>query len=112
MGLGTKDSPISGISVSSTREKTPVDAFRELLAGKYEETSGIPWSITNLSSDKTFISNGLQYCFVEVTFANGIQYGTEAYGEDAPALFAAASSRIDTRSKPSLVPGEPMFISA
>jgi hypothetical protein len=111
MRLSFKDSP-SRMDAYSTKEKKPVDAFRELLSGQYEETRGIPWSITNLSRDKTFVSNGLQYCFVEVTFANGIQYGTEAYGEDAPALYTEASSRIGEGYVRSLGQMEPMLIRA
>jgi hypothetical protein len=110
MRLSLKESP-SSIGASS-KERTPVDAFRELLTGAYEETRGIPWTITNLSRDKTFISNGLQYCFVEVTFANGVQYMTEAYGDDALALFAEASNQTERGSVQSLVYGEPMLITA
>jgi hypothetical protein len=102
----------SDVSADATKERTPVDAFRELLSGEYEETKGIPWSITNLSRDKTFLSNGIRYCFVEVTFANGVQYGTEAYGEDALALLAEASSHIDLKSQQSLLRGEPTLITA
>lgn len=68
------------------KEKTPVDALREVVAGRYEETRGFPWSITKLSRDKTFKSNGIEYCFAEVSFANGIQYGIEAFGDEAEAL--------------------------
>lgn len=94
----------------SAKRRTPVDAFRELLTGQYEEISGIPCRITNLSHDKTYLSNGIQYCFAEVTFADGVQYGIEAYGDEAAALFAEASSCI--RLSEQSLAGESMLISA
>lgn len=109
MRISLIGSPRSDISVGASKERTPVDAFRELLYGEYEETKGIPWRITNLTGDKTFLSNGIRYCFVEVTFANGVQYGTEAYGEDALALLAEASSHIDLKLQQSLLRGERML---
>lgn len=98
-------------TIGSTKKRTPVDMFSELLTGQYEEVKGIPCRITKLSPEKTYLSNGIQYCFAEVTFANGVQYGIEAYGDEAARLFAEASSCIRPSSDQSLV-GEPLLLTA
>ena len=86
------ESKISGkVAGTLRKEKTPVDALREVVTGRYEETRGLPWSVTKLSMDKTMMSNGIEYCYAEVSFANGIQYGIEAFGEEAEALRKEAS---------------------
>ena len=96
--------------VAFKKEKTPVDALREVVAGRYEETKGLPWSITNLSSDKTFISNGIEYCFAEVSFANGIQYGIEAFGDEAEALRKEVSIYLHRGSQHHSLLQQPLLI--
>ena len=88
------------------KERTTADAFRDLVTGKYDETRGIQWSITSLSPKKTLMSNGMQYCFAEVTFKNGIQYGIEAFGEEAEDLFDEVSVHSAHQHQ------EPMLITA
>ena len=44
-----------------------------------------------------------------MTFANGVQYGIEAYGDEAAELHAEASSYIRPRSEQSLA-DEPLLI--
>lgn len=84
--------------MSSKDRRTVVDAFRDLVGGRIEETRGLEYKVTRLSDGKTRLSNGLAYCFAEVTFANGAQYGTEAFGDDAMALHMEASSYLENRS--------------
>ena len=92
------------------KEKTPVDALREVVSGRYEETRGLPWSITKLSSDKTFMTNGIEYCFAEVSFSNGIQYGIEAFGDEAVALRKEASMYFHPGSEEHSILQQPLLI--
>ncbi|HLG37205.1 MAG TPA: hypothetical protein VI338_03660 [Nitrososphaera sp.] len=96
--------------VDLKKEKTPVDALRELVTGTYEETRGLPWSITKLSMGKTIMSNGLDYCFAEVSFSNGIQYGIEAFGDEAVALRKEASIYFHPESEGYSVHQQPLLI--
>lgn len=106
--IGTKS---SGKVIETLRkEKTPVDALREVVTGRYEETRGLPWSITKLSIDKTIMSNGIEYCFAEVSFANGIQYGIEAFGEEAEALRKEASIYFHPGSEEHSLLQQPLLI--
>lgn len=67
-----------------------VEAFNGLVDGKARGNEGlalgIPFRITRLSAKESRLENGLEYCFVEVTFADGVQYGLDAYGYEAAAL--------------------------
>jgi len=72
-------------------ERTATDAFRELVRGEMPETKGISYRVTRLSGQNARTPNGLDYCSVEVTFANGVQYGIEAFGEEGIALRKVAS---------------------
>jgi len=92
------------------KEKTPVDALRELVTGRYEETRGLPWSITKLSMGKTIMSNGIDYCFAEVSFPNGIQYGIEAFGDEAVALRKEASIYFHPGSEGRSLHQQPLLI--
>lgn len=69
----------------------PSEAFLALVNGKHKEAGGLPWRITNLTSEGAVVRNGISYCFAEVTFANGVQYGISAYGEEATDLYRVAS---------------------
>ena len=82
--------------MSSTygRERTTVDAFRELVEGRIEETRGLQWKVTRLSDGKKRLSNGVEYCFAEITLENGTQYGMEAFGDEAIALHSEVSSYV------------------
>lgn len=68
-----------------------VDAFKSLVSGEARSSeeissSGSTYRITRLSEEGTYLCNGLEYCFVEVTFGDGVQYGIDAYGDEALAL--------------------------
>ena len=38
----------------------------------------------------SYMRNGIEYCFVEVTCDNGTQYGLQAYGKEATELYKEA----------------------
>jgi hypothetical protein len=46
--------------------------------------------ITDVSTSLAILQNGIEYTFVEVTCSDGIQYGTQAYENEALALNKAA----------------------
>ena len=68
-------------------ERTVIDALRDLLAGKYDETKGLSWIITRLTDPSVRLPNGIPYCFAEVTFSDGSQYGMEGFGDEAMKLY-------------------------
>lgn len=76
------------------------DALQSLLSGKGggEESLGSGWRISKLTGPGTVMKNGIEYCFVEVTFSDGTQYGIPAYGDEALALYEEASY-LETTSK-------------
>ena len=47
--------------------------------------------ITKTSSEISYMRNGIEYCFVEVTCSDGTQYGLQAYGEEAKELYKEAN---------------------
>jgi glucose-6-phosphate isomerase len=48
--------------------------------------------VTRLSKEDARSMNGLTYCSVQVTFANGVEYGIEAFGEEGVELRKEAMS--------------------
>jgi hypothetical protein len=46
--------------------------------------------ITDITTSLAVLQNGIEYSFVEVTCSDGIQYGLQAYGNEALALNKAA----------------------
>lgn len=68
-------------------KRTVIDALRDLLAGKYDETKRLSWTITRLTDPSVRLPNGIPYCFTEVTFSDGSQYGMEGFGDDAMKLY-------------------------
>jgi hypothetical protein len=67
------------------------DALLALVRGEEKDTAGIPWKLTKLT-EPAKLANGIAYCSVEVTFANGLQFGVTAYGEEAIELRERAST--------------------
>ncbi len=51
-----------------------IDAFHDLLSSS---------QITEISTSLSHLTNGIEYSFVEITCSNGIQYGLQAYGQEA-----------------------------
>ena len=46
--------------------------------------------ITDITTSLAVLQNGIEYSFVEVTCSDGVQYGLQAYGNEALALNKAA----------------------
>jgi hypothetical protein len=46
--------------------------------------------ITNITQDIRYTTNGVEYCAVEVTCDDNVQYGIQAYGEEAIELYREA----------------------
>ena len=46
--------------------------------------------ITDISTSLAVLENGIEYTFVEVTCGDGVQYGLQAFGNEASALNRAA----------------------
>jgi hypothetical protein len=62
--------------------RNSLDALRILLF-----TPQFGGVISGLSNNGSRLSNGLEYCLVEVTCSTGVQYGIQAYGEEAVDLY-------------------------
>jgi hypothetical protein len=65
----------------STRYENSIEALRELI-------SSLP--ITEITASLSHLTNGVEYSFAEVTCSDGIQYGLQAYGNEALELNRAA----------------------
>ena len=50
--------------------------------------------ITDIATSLAILQNGLEYSFIEVTCSDGVQYGLQAYGNEALALNRAAHELI------------------
>jgi hypothetical protein len=83
-----------------------IDALQRLLhsrykkGGKQEQEDGykcnkVSCQITKMSNNISYLTNGLKYYCVEVTCSDGIQYGIQAYGEEAVDLYKAAHRYFD-----------------
>lgn len=57
--------------------------------------NNISCQITKISDKITYMTNGLKYYFVEVTCSDGIQYGIQAYGDEAEDLYKEARKYFD-----------------
>jgi hypothetical protein len=64
--------------------RSAIDAFRAVVRGG--RAGKTRTRITRVTEKPVLMSNGLEYCFVEVTLASGDQYGIEAFGEEATEL--------------------------
>ena len=54
--------------------------------------------ITKTSSEISYMRNGIEYCFVEVTCSDGTQYGLQAYGEVYRCILCGSTPREPKRS--------------
>jgi hypothetical protein len=70
--------------------KTSMDALRELLLFP-SYLSHNSCSITKIPQNVTKLSNGSEYCLIEITCDNSIQYGLQAFGEEAVKLHKEAT---------------------
>jgi hypothetical protein len=55
--------------------------------------------ITDITTSLGVLQNGIKYSFVEVTCSDGVQYGLQAYGNEALALNKAAHEIIPTEKE-------------
>jgi hypothetical protein len=60
-----------------------MDASKRLLVLCNRENG----KITRYAENLRKLDNGLEHCFVEVSSIGGIQYGLQAYGEEAISLY-------------------------
>jgi hypothetical protein len=78
-----------------------IDALQQLLDSRYKKRdkhdeedrykyNKISCKITKISDKITYMTNGLKYYFVEVSCNDGIQYGIQAYGDEAEDLYKEA----------------------
>ncbi|MGH9978438.1 MAG: hypothetical protein ACRD8Z_21800 [Nitrososphaeraceae archaeon] len=51
-----------------------IDALHDLLSS---------CQITEISTSLSHLTNGIEYTFVEISCSDGIQYGLQAYGQEA-----------------------------
>ena len=84
-----------------------IDALQQLLRSRYKERGKpaqeevdskckkVSCQITKMSNNISYLTNGLKYYCVEVTCSDGIQYGIQAYGEEAVDLYKAAHRYFD-----------------
>jgi hypothetical protein len=70
--------------------KTSIDALRELLFFP-SNLSHNSCSITKIPQNLSKLSNGSDYCLIEITCDNSIQYGLQAFGEEAVKLHKEAT---------------------
>ena len=66
------------------------EALLGLVRGEEHGTKDIQWKLTRLT-EKGTLKNGIAHCYVEVTFANGLQFGISGYGDEAVELHDNAS---------------------
>ena len=84
-----------------------IDALQQLLRSRYKERgkqaqeednykcNKVSCQITKMSNSISYLTNGLKYYCVEVTCSDGIQYGIQAYGEEAVDLYKVAHRYFD-----------------
>ena len=84
-----------------------IDALQRLLQSRYKKRgkqeqeeddpkcNKVSCQITKMSNNISYLTNGLKYYCVEVTCSDGIQYGIQAYGEEAVDLYKVAHRFFD-----------------
>ena len=60
-------------------------------------------NIIKIATSLSVLENGIEYLFVEVTCSDGIQYGLQAYGNEALALNKAAQETIPKKQELSTI---------
>lgn len=68
--------------------RNSVDALRNLLSDEHRTSE-----VNQISARSWGMQNGIAYCVVQVSFANGEEYRIEDYGEAAEELCKAARER-------------------
>ena len=78
------------IESTTSRYGNSIEALHDLLK---------LYHVTEISTGLSYLANGIQYSFVEITCSNGVQYGLQAYGDEALEL-----NRIALEQQSSLSP--------
>jgi hypothetical protein len=73
------------VSTMSTGYDSSIEALHDLLSSCH---------ITEISTGLSYLANGIEYSFVEVTCSDGVQYGLQAYGTEALELNKVALENI------------------
>lgn len=73
-----------------TSYQDSIHALRELISSGPNEGSGRSCRITKLSHSVSHLTNGIEYCLVEITCNDGEQYGIQAFGREAVQLHKEA----------------------
>jgi hypothetical protein len=76
-----------------TSYQDSVHALKELIPSESNEISSHSCRITKLSHSVSHLTNGIEYCVVEVTCDGGGQYGIQAFGREAVQLHKEALKR-------------------
>jgi hypothetical protein len=71
-----------------------IDALHDLLSS---------CQITEISTSLSHLINGIEYSFVEITCSDGIQYGLQAYGQEALELNRVALENLPKKQMPPMV---------
>jgi hypothetical protein len=71
-----------------------IDALHDLLSS---------CQITEISTSLSYLINGIEYSFVEITCSDGIQYGLQAYGQEALELNRVALENLPKKQISSMV---------
>jgi len=82
------------IPTESVVYDSSIGALHELLSS---------YQITEISTSLSYLTNGIEYSFVEITCSNGIQYGLQAYGQEALELNRVALENISKKQIPPMV---------
>ena len=67
-----------------------IHALRELLVPSANLSYSSSCSITRISQNISCLSNGIEYCLIEITCDDGIPYGIQACGDEAIELHKEA----------------------
>ncbi len=65
-----------------------MDALRHLLSGEHRTSD-----VSQINAKSGSMQNGIAYCVVQISFANGEEYCIEDYGEAPEELCKAARER-------------------
>jgi len=68
-----------------------IDAFRQLLASKRDSAGML--EVSKISSSMRQMTNGIEYCVVQVICTRGEEYRIEAYGQEAQELYRTANEQ-------------------
>ena len=67
---------------------SPVEALENTVGELGTDSS---YRISRLTGPEVRLANGIRYCYVEVSTSTGMQYGIEAFDEEADKLYRCAS---------------------